>query len=306
MAQGLVDFGTFHSRLRVVGTLHLSTAMRIGAGGSGGATEQDLPVLKDLVGKPYIPGSSFKGAYRAHLEALLRGMDPHLACLSTARPRELGALEGCCLAQEDVDALKRKYADDPAGLTRAILAGDVLTPEDVAGLDEPLSLKGSCWTCRLCGAPWLASKLMVRDMPVVAETWFDRYLIRDGVAIDRDTETVGEGLKFDYEAVPAGTAFRFEMIVDNGTDAELGLALLGLREFEDGFVTLGGGRSRGLGQVTLKVDWENGEETWLVTREGLRAYLWDRTTISLANENVRRSYWGEFLSEVTKGGKGDA
>ena len=32
-------------------------------------------MLKDLASKPYIPGSSFKGAYRAHLEAMLRGMD---------------------------------------------------------------------------------------------------------------------------------------------------------------------------------------------------------------------------------------
>ncbi|MBE9506673.1 MAG: CRISPR-associated RAMP protein [Chloroflexi bacterium] len=289
MGQEIVDFSTFHSRLRVVGTLHLETAMRIGAGGGGGATEQDLPVLKDLAGKPYIPGSSFKGAYRAHLEALLRGLDEELACLSTdtaARFGKTGAAPGC-LSQGDVGELKRKYGDNPAELSRRIL-------------------ERSCRTCRLCGAPWLASKLMVRDMPVVAETWFGRYLIRDGVAIDRDTETVGQGLKFDYEAVPAGTAFRFEMVVENGTEAELGLALLGLREFEDGLVTLGGGRSRGLGQVRLKVDWEDEKETWLVTREGLRDYLLDRTTTSLADDKVRRRYWEAFLEDVTKGGKSDA
>jgi len=286
-----VDFSAFHSRLRVIGTLHLETAMRIGAGGGGGATEQDLPVIKDLAGKPYIPGSSFKGAYRAHLEALLRGIDKDkkLACLSTdtaARFGKIGAVPGC-LSQGDVDRLKKEHRDNPAELSKRIL-------------------ERSCWTCRLCGAPWLASKLMVRDMPVVVDTWFDRYLIRDGVAIDRDTETVGQGLKFDYEAVPAGTAFRFEMVVDNGTDAELGLALLGLREFEDGFVTLGGGRSRGLGQVRLKVDWQDTKETWLVTRDGLKAYLLDRTTTSLADEKVRRPCWEEFLREVTQGGKRDA
>ncbi|TEU18861.1 MAG: CRISPR-associated RAMP protein [Anaerolineales bacterium] len=289
MEQKLVDFSAFHSRLRVTGTLHLETALRIGAGGGGGATEQDLPVVKDLAGKPYIPGSSFKGAYRAHLEALLRGMDEKLACLSTdtaARFGGPGAVSGC-LSQGDVDKLKEENRDNPAELGQRIL-------------------KASCWTCRLCGAPWLASKLMVRDMPVVADTWFDRYLIRDGVAIDRDTETVGAGLKFDYEAVPAGTAFRFEMVVDNATGVELGLALLGLREFEDGFVTLGGGRSRGLGEVKLEVDWENGKETWLVTRDGLRAYLLDRTMTSLADEEIRRSYWKAFLDEVAKGGKSDA
>ncbi len=285
MAQELVDFSVFHSRLRVVGTLHLETAMRIGAGGGGGATEQDMPVLKDLVGRPYIPGSSFKGACRAHLEALLRGIDPALACLSTdtaARFSDrLNAVPGC-LSQGDVDELKDKYGDNPAELARHIL-------------------KRSCWTCRLCGAPWLASKLMVRDMPVVADTWFDRYLIRDGIAIDRDTETVGRGLKFDYEAVPAGTAFHFEMVVENGTKAELGLALLGLREFEDGFVTLGGGRSRGLGQVRLEVGWE---QATLVTKDSLRAYLLDREAAesALADEAQRREYWQAFLDAIGEGG----
>jgi CRISPR-associated RAMP protein (TIGR02581 family) len=290
MAQEFIDFSAFYSRLKVVGTLHLETAMRIGAGGGGGATEQDLPVLKDLAHRPYVPGSSFKGAYRAHLESLLRGMDEKLACLSTDTTARLsgkpGAVPGC-LSQGDIEELKDRYSDRPAELSRRIL-------------------ECSCWTCRLCGAPWLASKLAVRDMPVVTDTWFGRYLIRDGVAIDRDTETVGEGLKFDYEAVPAGTAFRFEMVVDNATDVELGLALLGLREFEDSFVTLGGGRSRGLGQVTLKVEWDNDKETWLVTHEGLRVYLLDRTTTSLADEKVRRCYWERFLEEVNRGGKRDA
>ena len=86
----------------------------------------------------------------------------------------------------------------------------------------------------------------------------------------------------------------------------MGLALLGLREFEEGFVTLGGGRSRGLGQVSLKVGWEDGKETWLVTRDGLRAYLLDRTTTSLADGKARRRYWEKFLDEVAKGGKSDA
>jgi len=290
MAQESIDFSAFHSHLKVAGTLRLETAMRIGAGGGGGAIEQDLPVLKDVAHRPYIPGSSFKGAYRAHLESLLRGMNGKLACLSTDTAArfsdEPGAVPGC-VSQGDVDAWKEEYRAKPAMLSQRIL-------------------ERSCWTCRLCGAPWLGSKLAVRDMPVVAATWLGRYLIRDGVAIDRDTETVGEGLKFDYEAVPAGTAFRFEMVVDNATEAELGLALLGLREFEDGLVTLGGGRSRGLGQVTLEVDWRNEKETWLVTGEGLRDYLWDRRATSLADEKVRRQYWEKFLEEVHRGGERDA
>jgi hypothetical protein len=54
------------------------------------------------------------------------------------------------------------------------------------------------------------------------------------------------------------------------------------------------------------VDWENRKETWLVSRNGLRAYLLDRTTTSLADEQVRRRYWKAFLDEVAKGGKSNA
>ena len=289
----VADFSIFTSRFHVTGTLRLETALRVGAGGVSGATEQDLPVLKDLTGKPYIPGSSFKGAYRAHLEQLLRGIDPRLACVSVPRAEDPSPASAGCLTQKEVgdlkDQIEREFRDRPA--------------EGDAELCRTI-LERSCWVCRLCGAPWLASKLMVRDMSVSDDTWFGHYLVRDGVGIDRDTETAAANLKYDFEAVPAGTEFAFEMVVDNATDAELGLALLGLREFEDEMVPLGGGRSRGLGKVKLLLDWQ---AATLVTRDGLKAYLLDRTpTKSLAREDERRKFWEMFLSELGQGGKSHA
>lgn len=281
MAAGneLIDFSTFHSRLRLRGTLQAETALRIGSGGGGSPTEQDLPVLKDLNGRPYIPGSSFKGAYRAHLERLLRGMDERLACLSTPRPSKAGKLPGC-LTQEDVDRLKQdpKYEGKPAELSSEIL-------------------RRSCWTCSLLGAPWLASKLLVRDLTVDPDTWFDRYLIRDGVAIDRDTETAAEGLKYDFEAVPSGTEFRFEIAIENASDAELGLALLGLREFEAGYVRLGGATSRGLGGVRLVLDWAGSE--WL-TAGNLRSYVAGQPSGRLTEEEKQQG-WQAFLAALERG-----
>jgi CRISPR-associated RAMP protein (TIGR02581 family) len=275
-----IGFDVFRSRLRVGGALRAETALRIGSGGGGGPTEHDLPVLKDAYGRPCIPGSSFKGAYRSHLEKLLRGMDEKLACASTSRPTKVGALQGC-LTQGDVDKLKlnKEYKDHPEGLAQAILSQ-------------------SCWTCRVLGAPWLASKVMVRDLAVVQGTWFDHYLIRDGVAIDRDTETAGEGLKYDFEAVPSGTEFRFEMVVENATDAELGLVLLGLHEFEQGYVPLGGASSRGLGGVKLELDWEHSE--WL-TAQDLRDYFGGKAVGNLSNKEEREGYWREFLKAVNGG-----
>lgn len=280
------DFSAFHSRFQVTGMLILKTAMRIGAGGNRGATEQDLPVLKDLTGQPYIPGSSFKGAYRSHLERLLRSFDPELACISVPRPEEAEKAQGC-LTQGDVTALKETFANESdEALTEAML-------------------ERMCWTCRLCGAPWFASKLMVRDMAVFEPSWFNRYLIRDGVAIDRDTETAAENLYFNFEAVPVGTQFKFELMIDNADDEELGLALLGLREFEKGFVGLGGARSRGLGQVELQLDWAN---SVLVKKEGLKQYLLDPSTAAaLAEEPARQHYWEKFVAKLNgKGAQADA
>ena len=275
------DFSAFYSRFQVKGVLTAKTAMRIGAGSNRGAAEQDLPVLKDLTGRPYIPGSSFKGAYRAHLERLLRSFDPKLACISVPREEAAGKVKGC-LTQEDVSALKDVHSgESDEALTKAIL-------------DK------MCWTCRLCGAPWFASKLMVRDMPVVEQSWFNRYLIRDGVAIDRDTETAAQNLYFNFEAVPVGTQFGFELMIDNADEEELGLALLGLREFEKGFVPLGGARSRGLGHVELTLDWDN--SVW-VTRKELKQYLLDPSTANaLADEAQRKDYWARFVAHLNGNG----
>jgi CRISPR-associated RAMP protein (TIGR02581 family) len=274
MGQKVVDFSTFESRLHIVGTLRLETALRIGAGGMGGAAEVDLPVVKDLADRPYIPGSSFKGAFRAHTEALLRALDSTLACTSTSKPQK-GTVPGC-LTQEGVDHLKERYADDPYRLGQELIAS-------------------SCWACKVFGAPWLASKVLIKDLFVADETWFGHYLERQGVAIDRDSETAGEHLLYEFEAVPAGTAFEFEMVVENATEAEQGLVLLGLREFENGRVPLGGGRSRGLGQVILDVDWEHSEK---VDQDSLREYLVTGQGQPLDDPATRQAMLNAFLEEV--------
>ena len=276
-----VDFAVFYSRFKVQGVLQTDTALRIGSGRDSDPTGHDLPVLKDLRGRPFIPGSSFKGAFRAHLERLLRGIDETLACISTPRPREAKAQKGC-LTQGDVDRLKAAHQNDPDELSAQIW-------------------RNSCWTCSLMGAPWLASKLLVRDLIVDPDTWFDRYLIRDGVAIDRDTETAAEGMKYDFEAVPAGTEFQFELVVDNATEAELGLTLLGLREFEEGRVTLGGAASRGLGMVRLALAWNQSE--WL-TAQDLPDYFARKNPLALhrlADKKNRETYWQYFLQAITQG-----
>ena len=117
-------------------------------------------------------------------------------------------------------------------------------------------LDRTCWVCQLFGSSWYASKLQIRDLHVQQDLWFDQYQQRDGVAIDRDTETASDGKLYDYEVVPAGVLFDFYAIVDNAEDWQFGMLYLGLSALKNEELTIGGGSSRGLGLINLLCDSE--------------------------------------------------
>ncbi|MGV0026852.1 type III CRISPR-associated RAMP protein Csx7 [Phormidesmis priestleyi] len=219
-------FDTFKNRLEITGTIITITALRISAGRSMEPIGSDLPVIKDSLGQPFIPGSSFKGALRSRLESFLRGINPTLA----SDPADLTSPS----KTNEVKNLKGLYAKDDERLTSKLLE---ITDE----------------ASKLFGSPWIASKFQVRDLTVIEDTWFEQYQERDGVAIDRDTETAADGKLYDFQVVPAGTAFEFRAVVENAEEWELGLLMIGLHQFETAQIPLGGGRSRGLGVVQLEI-----------------------------------------------------
>ncbi|MEH1783224.1 MAG: CRISPR-associated RAMP protein Csx7 [Nostoc sp.] len=220
-------FDTFKNRLEITGILTTITALRISSGRSSEPIGSDLPVIKDALGNPLIPGSSFKGALRSRLESFLRGINPNLA----ANP---AIEEEWSITSKAMKELKDSYGDDEA-LTREIIQQTDLVS-------------------RLFGSPWIASKFQVRDLTVLSDTWFGQYQERDGVAIDRDTETAADGKLYDFQVVPASTQFEFKAVVENAKPWELGLLMIGLHQFETEQIPLGGGRSRGLGVVKLEIE----------------------------------------------------
>ena len=106
---------------------------------------------------------------------------------------------------------------------------------------------GSCRICRLFGSPWLASRLRISDLTPIGEPMTQ---VRDGVAINRDKETVEH--KFDFEVVVPGAGFKLEMVAENLDETERGLISLMLNEMRNGNVQIGGFKARGMGWITLE------------------------------------------------------
>jgi CRISPR/Cas system CSM-associated protein Csm3 (group 7 of RAMP superfamily) len=76
--------------------------------------------------------------------------------------------------------------------------------------------------------------------------------IRDGVGINRDLRTAQRGIKYDFEAVPPGSAFRMEMLLENANPVQWALVLKLLRLLDKGQILIGGLTTRGLGRLRFK------------------------------------------------------
>ncbi|WP_089094029.1 type III CRISPR-associated RAMP protein Csx7 [Nodularia sp. NIES-3585] len=251
-------FDTFKNRLEITGKLNTITALRISAGRSTEPFGTDLPVIKDALGQPLIPGSSFKGALRSRIESFLRGIDSNFAANPTIEaessiPSKAIKDERGNIIKKGLDTIKQEIEDEIEDELKDdkenILNYDKRLTEEILKILEKKDLAS-----HLFGSPWIASKFQVRDLTVVPDTWFGQYQERDGVAIDRDTETAADGKFYDFQVVPAGTRFEFRAVVENAKPWELGLLMMGLHQFETEQITLGGGRSRGLGVVKLDIE----------------------------------------------------
>ena len=169
----------------------------------------------------YLPGSSLKGAIRAHAERIVRtvGRDSN-----PNNPKILWAN----------DPLKDKY--------------DYLTKD----LPTPEIYKKSSFTDQMFGNTSIASRVRIedaypdKDKPLKIEE-------RNGVAIDRVFGSTVPGALFNYQVCTAGE-FHTKIHLKNFSLAQLGLIGLVLRDLNDGWFGLGFAKSRGLGTVEVKLN----------------------------------------------------
>jgi CRISPR-associated RAMP protein (TIGR02581 family) len=263
-----VTFERFAGRFTVEGRLRALTALHVGATSSPLAVGSDRPVVRDALGQPYVPGATLKGALRAEIEHLVRAVRPARVC------NPVGAEAEHC-----VPAAPRA-AVGPATAAAVSGGGSTALPPE------------TCWVCRLFGAPWLASRVQVADLAIEPDTWPGHFQVREGLAVDRDTDTGRRGLGYDYEVVPAGAEFACHLRADTDDPRLLGMLALGLRTLEAGDLALGGGRSRGLGRVALLV-----ERRTLVHHdaESLLAYLADPAAGRPVDDSTVRGWVAAFL-----------
>ncbi len=249
------DLSAIEKRLFLRGELIARTALRVGADRAVDTAASDLPVMRDGRGLPYLPGSSFKGALRSAVEAMLRGATQPGGWSEDEPPATPWACDP--LAEGGKDAYRDGKRDaNTACLDRKWverLKGGNGAAED-RDLDFDRAWDHSCSVCRLFGNNELGGRVLFADLPLLpVDDDTVPIEVRDSVAIERDTLTAKDGGKYDYEVVPAGTRFALEIVLDNPEPLSTGLLVAGIEAFNEGHARIGGFASRGLGRVEIAV-----------------------------------------------------
>jgi CRISPR-associated RAMP protein (TIGR02581 family) len=215
-----MSFLELKNRYVLHGRLHGEEGLHIGSGVP--STKSDSPFLRQG-GQPFLPGSSLRGVLRSTVERMAQTLFPGR----------------CCILFDEQSAA----ASCVAGTKKERERFEQATAEEFDKIRSELRV---CAICGLFGSTLTASKLKVSDAlpaaPVVAK--------RDGVGIDRDTETARDKLKFDYEVLERGCDFKFSIHLENGEHSDFALLYMAIKEMEHG-VEVGGRRARGLGRVML-------------------------------------------------------
>lgn len=215
-------------KVSITAVLCFDTAWRVGSGKEG-ETLSDLGVVLDPRGQPVLPGSSLKGRLRSTCETLAHALGLR-ACMLNHQASGVACTS-------DVDYYHQVRQEYQAEMRKGL-------QERLRWIDEH-----TCDVCKLFGSPVMAGRIRLSDGQL--DNWAEIVQVRDGVVIDRDSQTAVDGLKYDYEVVPPDSRFKIHIDLDNPTDTDLALIGAALFEWRTGS-TLGGFTSRGLGRCHLE------------------------------------------------------
>jgi len=219
-------------RFIIEGVVKNVDPLRVGVGRGAAFAPTDLMILK-IAGKPVIPGSTWKGVFRATCYRL--GLSRGIKNLCQGIPRAQ------CLKGTEFDVFEKgQYADEISEKIKAIIEG---TAANV------------CLLCLMFGSPGFSSHVYFEDsFPTPKHSGIVRKCIkyRTCVAIDRRTGAASKRALYTIEYVEPGVEFNFRMVADNLPNYALGLLAEVFAEIQEGIVKVGGHKSRGFGTVRFE------------------------------------------------------
>lgn len=226
----------YHKLYRIItieGAVENIEPLHIGAGKKKGWEVADLIVLKVTDPKsgkevPVIPGSSWKGIFRAEAVAIARQNDLDVCD---------GLPRATCLEGREFDEIEKSYS--PAECLEMKLRGIVEGTISEFG-------KGVCLLCLIFGTPGLRSHVQFYDSVPVGNY---KLGYRRSVAISRRTGAAAYRSLFTVEYVEPGSIFNFRLTAINLPNYALGLLSTIMKEINLGIVKVGGLKSRGYGTV---------------------------------------------------------
>jgi CRISPR-associated RAMP protein (TIGR02581 family) len=175
----------------------------------------------------YLPGSSLKGVIRSHGEKIARSLNEKKVCIPFRKEGE-DAFCGNKFHQIENELKKTNDKDIDKNLSSEIV------------------YKDSCPICKLFGSTYFIGRFSISDAHLKNENI--SMDTRDGVGIDRFTGGASRGAKFNMEVVTGGD-FIANVYIRNFELWQLGLLGYILRDFDEGLIRIGTGKSRGLGRV---------------------------------------------------------
>jgi CRISPR-associated RAMP protein (TIGR02581 family) len=222
------------------GYLVAESPLRIGVGRESPlGSAVDLAVLRvNLNGKlvPYIPGSSLKGVFRS--TAIQLANRKGLTVCS-------GLSKGTCMdlryPEFDGKTLLDKIQEEirNRNYRRAI----------------ELFHEKACLLCKVFGAPSFTGHSEFNDSYPINEKGDVQDApvgVRTGIAINRRTGAVHMGALYQVEYVEPGARFRFSIRTTNLPNYALGLLAKILRMVNEGWVRVGGFKTRGFGELRVE------------------------------------------------------
>ena len=175
----------------------------------------------------YFPGTSLKGTLRSHLERIARTLHPRSVCIPYYDPDKNITIP---VAAEQ-DSYGCGYR--PSGGTTSAAYAD------------------SCAACRVFGSLKFGGRFSISDAyPLPGHEQEPE--LRNSVGIDRFTGGTVSGVLFDLQVLVGGE-FEAKLRLINFELWQLAALNILLLDMRDEMITIGSGRSRGLGRVRITI-----------------------------------------------------